>query len=944
MGKGGKPKIEVTFYYMSLHYGVCIGPPDALLALTVKEKEAWTGEAETMQALSIDQRDLFGGDQKEGGLIGTVHYLPGDADQVLPDALAQRLGRANGADCPGFRGLASLFFYRTSGTRGFYWAANTAFLPGVWAKLRRILTRSDGSEQWYAEKATIYPPGDAEPIMDTDTWRYLVGVDPGGSFPGAGPTYEAEDFDDSGWATSVMPFGSEPWDESDGLVTWPEDQGFRSPPAGPYPIERTLHLRKTLTLNEAVGSITFEAFIDNCWEMWINGEQVISDPVDVGFFSTHTIPGSAFRLGPNLVYIRVADQYSGSHNNRTYIDLRTTVGSLHADMNPAHIIHECLTDTNWGMGTPLSALDDDAFTAAADTLYDETFGLSMMWTRQSSIESFVQEVLDHIQAVLYVDPSTGLLTLSLIRGDYDEGDLEIITPDNADLSNFSRKLWGDITNEIVVSWTNPDNEQDETITVQDDGSIAIQGRPVSDSRNYYGVRRADLAMDLAMRDLRSSGQPLASCDAEVDRSQWDLRPASVIKLTWPEHGLNELVMRVVSVDYGKPGEPTIKLQMIEDVFGLDIGAYDTPPSSEWTDPSAWPTPIETVEIFTLPLFFSLQSTVAAFVESPEYPEVLAGILATTESEDTWSYELWDEVTLANGSTEWQAIGSGNIIGRAELAADLDAEATTAAVLFDNLIGQTSPQVAGFVLIGEDGDAGNEIALIDSESGGGFDLVRGTLDTIPRAWPAGTIVRFLNDDTIYEDETIRAAGETVDYRLRSRTSRGLLPLESAPDESGTLSERPWLPNRPANVIAYGEAWSSAPAPIDARARPDPWVTVSWAIRNRIDEDSTVLAWTDASMTPEDGQTTMIEVRDEAGVLLVTHDELAGTSFDVPDASFGSEEIVRLRVYSERTDAAGDFTSLQYFEHWVRVASFGTERATEAGEPRLTESGDIRVMED
>jgi hypothetical protein len=44
------------------------------------------------------------------------------------------------------------------------------------------------------------------------------------------------------------------------------------------------------------------------------------------------------------------------------------------DMNPAHIIRECLTDTNWGMGYPESDIDDVSFTAAANTLYSESNG------------------------------------------------------------------------------------------------------------------------------------------------------------------------------------------------------------------------------------------------------------------------------------------------------------------------------------------------------------------------------------------------------------------------------------------------------------------------------------------------------------------------------------------------------------------------------------------
>ena len=305
------------------------------------------------------------------------------------------------------------------------------------------------------------------------------------------------------------------------------------------------------------------------------------------------------------------------------------------------------------------------------------------------------------------------------------------------------------------------------------------------------------------------------------------------------------------------------------------------------------------------------------MDSPEYPEVLAGVLATDDSDDTFSYELWDEVTLANGSLEWQSLGTNNIIGRGELVDALVLEAESTGVTFDNITGQTSPTVAGFVIIGEAGEEGNEIAMVDAVDSD-YTLIRGVLDTVPRAWPAGTPCWFVDGETLFEDPLIRSAGETVDYKLLSRTSQGLLALEDASLESYTLTERPWLPSRPANVTAYGEAWSSEDAIIDAVERPDPWVTVTWANRNRLTEDSQVLSWTDSTVTSEDGQTTTIEVRAFDETLLATHDGLTGTSYDVPDASFGTKMIVRLRVYSERSDDDGNFVSLQYFEHWVQVA--------------------------
>lgn len=929
MGKGGKPKVEVTEYSMSQHFGVCSGPVDALLKIIVKEKDAWIGEQDENGVLTINSPEMFGGVKKEGGLRGLVHVLMGGASQILPDALAQKLGRPNGMSAPGYRGLLSLFFVG-SDRPGFYWTANTPYLPGVWATVRRAPVGLDPSRAMIFSGArtprAICFALDRSGSMDGERLATMkAAISNVLSLISASAESGVQiDLCAIGWSTSPSSITRRSIDADDVSAVDSFVQALTA--LGNTNFNSAANAAATF-FNNTSSSIT-ERFL-----FFITDGEPTDNPATAGA-TIFGISPAVKSYGINIILEDISgtqqidntpedgvpvvdgDNPAGLQNaviNALFPD------NVRGDANPAHIIYECLTNTDWGMGSPEAAIDKPAFESAALTLYAEAFGLSLLWTRQATIQEFVQEILDHIQAVLFVDPATGLLTLKLIRDDYNPDDLPVIDPDNADLSNFSRKLWGDIVNEIAVTWTNPENEQEETITVQDDASIATQGGVVSDSRNYYGVRNADLAQRLAYRDLRSAGQPLASCEAEVDRTLWRLRPASVVKLTWPEYGLSEIVMRVTSIDYGRPGDMTIKLSLMEDVYGLDIGDYEPPPSSEWEDPSAPPAALETVEIFTLPLFFAADTTVSAFVDSPEYPEVLAGVLATDDGADTFSYELWGEVPLPNGDLEWQSLSTNNIIGRAELVAGLDAEATSTAVEYDGLIGQTAPSVGGFAIIGDEGETGNEIAMIDAvDEDGTITLVRGVLDTVPRAWPADAPIWFVDGNTLFEDSLVRAAGETVEYKLLSRTSQGLLALESAPLESATLSERPWLPNRPANVKAHGEAWSSEDALIDARDRADPWVTVTWANRNRLTEDSQVLSWTDGDVTPEDGQTTTIEVRAADGTLLDTHDGLSGTSFDVPDSSFGGHSIVRLRVTSERTDDDGSFVALQYFEHWVQVA--------------------------
>src|SRR5690606_26606799 len=102
------------------------------------------------------------------------------------------------------------------------------------------------------------------------------------------------------------------------------------------------------------------------------------------------------------------------------------------DMNGAHIIRECLTNQDWGMGYPESDIDDDSFTAAADTLYSEGLGISILWDRQAQIEDFIAEIVRHIDAALYVSRRTGKFVLKLIRADYNPAELITLDESNID--------------------------------------------------------------------------------------------------------------------------------------------------------------------------------------------------------------------------------------------------------------------------------------------------------------------------------------------------------------------------------------------------------------------------------------------------------------------------------------------------------------------------------
>jgi hypothetical protein len=125
-------------------------------------------------------------------------------------------------------------------------------------------------------------------------------------------------------------------------------------------------------------------------------------------------------------------------------------------MNPAHIIRECLTDKEWGMGYTDADIDDVAFTAAADTLYAEQMGISILWQRENTIEAFVQDIVRHIDAALYVDRRTGKFVLKLIRSEATP--TLTLGPNNIErVENYKRPAFGDLVNSVTVIYDDCDD-------------------------------------------------------------------------------------------------------------------------------------------------------------------------------------------------------------------------------------------------------------------------------------------------------------------------------------------------------------------------------------------------------------------------------------------------------------------------------------------------------
>jgi hypothetical protein len=209
----------------------------------------------------------------------------------------------------------------------------------------------------------------------------------------------------------------------------------------------------------------------------------------------------------------------------------------------------------------------------------------------------------------------------------------------------------------------------------------------------------------------------------------------------------------------------------------------------------------------------------------------------------------------------------------------------------------------------------------------MNVGRGALDTVPRDWPAGTRVWLISEEKNIYDPVERSDGETVPYRLMPRTSRGSLPIASAPDEYVTLSDRATLPLRPANVTVAGASFGTA----DIAGLTS--IPVTWAKRNRITEATQAMLWTDGTIAGEAGQVVVVRILTESGTLYWTSPDQSGTSYSIARASFGALENAYVEVWSK----IGSEFSLQ--AHRIRVSGLA-DRLKFAGD----ESGLLKLAGD
>lgn len=273
-----------------------------------------------------------------------------------------------------------------------------------------------------------------------------------------------------------------------------------------------------------------------------------------------------------------------------------TGSSLFRDMNPAHIVYQVLTDTEWGMGIPTSMINDAAFRDSADYYFAKGYGLSLLWNQAATIEEFLRIVVSHAGGSLALRNDTAQYEFMPVALDYDVDEVPVLGPaEIKEIADYQRPGLGGTVNEVTLIYTDPITFKDTTVVAQDLGNVEAQGARIPAIVEYRGIRSHAMARDTVAREHQARVTPTASFTLIALRSAWRLKYNSVFVLNWPAQPVvDNLPVRVLSINrgkLGKSGDGYITVKVVQDIYAEELGRIIS--SSEQTsEPDPVPTPAD----------------------------------------------------------------------------------------------------------------------------------------------------------------------------------------------------------------------------------------------------------------------------------------------------------------------------------------------------------------
>jgi hypothetical protein len=514
--------------------------------------------------------------------------------------------------------------------------------------------------------------------------------------------------------------------------------------------------------------------------------------------------------------------------------------------------------------------------------------MSLIWDHSARIEDFVESIREHIDAAIYTDIHTGLVKIRLIRADYDVETIPLLDDDNvATVEQYRRRTIEEQVNSVTVKFWDASTGETGSTTLHDIASIARQGYTNNVVLEYPGITSKTLADKVAARELAARSADLATVTLLTTAEGMQIEPGMPFLWTCDQYGVTEMVLRAVRVSYGAFGDSSIRIEAVQDVFGVATAVYDSAPASLWTSPSSAPAVCPVHKAVEMPYHWMALEYGDTAVQALAATAGFAGITGAKPSSDALDFVPCYKISAASTYTQYDAV---DFSAWCQPTATVDISDTVLSVAwsgdYDN------------VEVGQWGIIDSEIVYVQGFTSSTVTVGRGCLDTVPVAHTTSANL-FIFDDMPFSPVQY-ASGNTVNMKALPRTGIGTLDIDDASAQSVTMASRLNKPYPPARLRI-----NTLQEPVEFLLGET--LTITWKHRDRTAQTYlTVNTETNADYGPEAGTTYSVSVkRSDTSAELYAVSSISGATVDVTSANIGYTGNIKVYVWAVR----GGVASLQ-----------------------------------
>lgn len=611
------------------------------------------------------------------------------------------------------------------------------------------------------------------------------------------------------------------------------------------------------------------------------------------------------------------------------------LGAIGEDANPAEVFYETHVNRDWGLAESEELLNIDALKEIGAVLREERIGVSVPVTSKITAGQLIDSILEHINAVKYIEPKDARLTYRLIRDDIEQyqmdGDEEthdtggdsadlkemfLLNESNVSRITFSRLDWRETVSEISASFTDRSALYETgTLSDTDPANVEInRGIVTAKSYAFPYFTNAENALWAAKRELMQQGYPLAAISVEGNRALYTLRLGDLCMLDFPAYGIKHMLCRVTDVNLGNFIDGVIRLELIEDIFSLAKTDFGFSDSTQWKPEPVYPTGAQLFNYLELPYeIMQVKDTyVFALAARPDLK---------TQTWTIWRKRAGADFETTNTMSKWTTT--------ARLVYDYDefgpAEDMTGIEIIDlggvedlrfRTLGGSETDILSarrggkLLMMGDELMAWSSLMQMPNGNWRLRGIIRGVYDTVPQAHGNGEIIYFFESGHYANVTTggpVCREGHTVDeaYNITTGTVDGQEDFDAGKTQKLLTVRRAERPSPPGKIRMDAHLLNDS---VSAEKIAGD-LTVRWFPRNKqygygcVSQDDEKDYWTDADFTPPDGLEYVVNVYAGADqIKTVTtadtafHYDWADRAGDGTDLS-GLQAETRLEIYAK-----------------------------------------------